>query len=169
MIDATTAPVAPAADDGDRRPRNGEAPADRGDAGPERGGDTGGSSTGGISPLEWVAAALGGLIVLSVVVFLLWHGMAGVDGPPDVTVSVDRVTAQSDGFHVGFEARNDGAAPAMALTVEAVLTMPGGEVERLETVLDYLPAQSSRGGGFVFADDPRLGRLELRAVSYQEP
>ena len=102
-------------------------------------------------------------------IFLLWQGMSGVDGPPEVHVSVDRVTAQADGFDVGFEARNDGAAPAMALTVEAVLTMPGGRVERLETVLDYLPAHSARRGGFVFSADPRQGRLEIRAVSYQEP
>lgn len=168
MGEATVAAAA-AAHDGERWRRDDETRGDPGGAGRGKGDEPAACSTGGISPLEWVAAALGGLLVLAVLIFLLWQGVGGGDGPPDVTVSVARVTAQSDGFHVGFTARNDGASPAMALTVEGVLTTPAGEVERLETVLDYLPASSSRRGGFIFAADPRLGRLELRAVSYQEP
>lgn len=132
----------------------------------ERSGTTGATT---VPALEWATAALGGLLVLAVIGFLLWQGIGGGDGPPRVSVSVAQVTAQPDGFHVGFVARNDGDATTMALTIEAALTPAGGQVERLDTVIDYLPARSTRRGGFVFASDPRQGRLELRAVSYQEP
>ena len=76
---------------------------------------------------------------------------------------------EENGYLVQFRALNQGGSAAAELTIEGELTGAEGELELSEVVLDYLPPRSGREGGLVFAQDPRAGRLTLRAKSYAKP
>jgi uncharacterized protein (TIGR02588 family) len=127
------------------------------------------SQASDIPPLEWAVGGFGALIVAAVIGFLLYQGVAGEPSPPDIHVEIKEIAPVRDGFRVRFEAYNAGDEAASQITIEGVLTRPGGEPERREVTLAYLPGQSERGGGLFFEADPRRGDLDVRARSYEDP
>jgi len=121
-----------------------------------------------ISRWEWVAGAVGLLIVGGAVAFLAREAMLP-STPPDVVVRVDSVTRASGGHVVHFTARNQGRATASAVTVEGELVTPPADTARGEVLVGYVPGRSERAGGLYFARDPRTGRLTVRAQGYAAP
>lgn len=123
----------------------------------------------GISRWEWLVAALG----LSMLVATIWILLAArfdlPRRPPDVAVRVREVVRVSNGWLVRIEAENAGDETAAGLRIQGALARAGAAPEQAETQLDFLPGRSTRRAGLFFAADPRAGRLELRAVSFQEP
>jgi uncharacterized protein (TIGR02588 family) len=123
-------------------------------------------------PLEIALGVLGGAVVLALAGFLLFSAWQGRGrGHPDVRVELLPPVRLSPGSHwlVPFNARNDGAAPATQLRLEAVLALAGGRVARGEALIDYLASGAEQAGGFVFADDPATGRLTARPLGYVDP
>lgn len=127
-----------------------------------------GSSRNGAAPLEWLAAAVSGLIVVGAVGFLVHEGLTEPGTPPRVALTVDSVVVAGRGFLVEFQARNDGGRAAGGLTVEGEVRA-GGESETSEVTIDYLPAEGVRRGGLYFTLDPRRGELRLRPQGYEQP
>jgi uncharacterized protein (TIGR02588 family) len=123
---------------------------------------------GEISKWEWVAGAIGLVLVLAAVGFMA-RAASQPATPPRLVIAADSVTASGDGYLVHFTARNEGRATAASVTVEGELRAAAGAAVRSTTTLDFVPAGSMRRGGLYFASDPRLGALELRAGGYAEP
>lgn len=123
----------------------------------------------GISRWEWLAAAVGLLLLTGSLWVLLARAFGSSPQPPNITFEVRKVTPVSGGWLVQFDARNSGDETAADLRLRASLTRNGEEVEAVESGLNFLPARSTRAGGLYLEQDPRDGRLEIRSMSYQEP
>ena len=122
-----------------------------------------------ISPFEWVVAALGLLLVLATVGFVVLDAIRTDAGPPRLTVRADSVVSLGDaGWLVPFTARNDAHVTAAGVTIVGELHDAAG-VETSRTELDYVPGRSERQGGLLFRRDPRQGVVRVRAEGYQDP
>lgn len=121
------------------------------------------------STLEWLAAAIGLILLLGVLVVIgreAWWGETAQ--PPSIVVAMTKAAPLEDGYLVEFEARNRSSGTAAAVTVEGKLG-EGEEAETTTATLDYVAGYGRATGGLFFKNDPRHGRLALRALGYQLP
>ena len=119
--------------------------------------------------LEWIAGAVG-LVLLLVTLGVIGHeALLGDRSPPAVTVEARAVHAVKDGWLVEVEVINSGGSPAAQVAIEGELTLAGQDPETAQASFDYVPDHSQRRGGLFFAHDPRRGQLDLRARGYTEP
>ena len=116
-----------------------------------------------IPPAEWVVAALGLVLTVALLAFLLRSALDGPRKPPDITVAVDSVVRLESGWLAFVTATNDGDETAADVTLEGVI---GGGEQRSTAVLDYLPPRSSRSAVLMFPSDP-AGRLAVRATGFR--
>jgi len=121
------------------------------------------------SAAEWIVAAVSALLVLGVIGFLLYEGVASPKKPPDVTIEVDSVQQAGPGFVALLRARNDGDNTAADVIIEGELMADGKPVEKSETMIDYVPAGGQQRAGLYFTRDPRSLELRLRAHGYRDP
>jgi uncharacterized protein (TIGR02588 family) len=122
-----------------------------------------------IPALEWVAAAIGAVLLVGVVGFMLRQAIVvdGSAGP--ITFVVKEVRPVGARYLVEFEARNGGSAAYAELGIEGTLRGPGGRVERAEATLDYLPGGSTREAGMFFEANPAEGELVLAPKGFRAP
>ena len=118
---------------------------------------------------EWIVALFSAAMVLALLGFLVYQGVASPRTPPDVTIVVDSIQKAGQGYLVLFRARNGGRTTAAEVLVEGELEVDTGKVERSETTIDYVPARGEQEGGLYFRGDPRRFRLRLRAHGYRDP
>jgi uncharacterized protein (TIGR02588 family) len=116
-----------------------------------------------------LVAALGLLLVLGTVGFLVYRGATTGTRPPSIRIEQRAVTPQQNGFVLEVDVRNDGDRTAAALTLEGELELPGGKKETSDVSLDYVPSNSHRRAGLFFEHDPEKYAVKLRAKGYQEP
>lgn len=121
------------------------------------------------SPLEWACAAVGLFLFLSALGYLVYVGIVTPAGPPVITFDEGPVARSGDGYVVDVVVGNQGATTAAQVEIEGTLRRDGEVVETSGAVIDYLPRNSQRDIGLFFSNDPRQGRLELRAKGYVEP
>jgi uncharacterized protein (TIGR02588 family) len=115
--------------------------------------------------LEWIAAAAGVLLTLAMMGAMGWRAWQGHGNrPPDIEIRADEVVRARGGWIVTFTALNHSPSTAAAVEVEGT----AGE-ETAHVTLDYVPGKSRQKGGLFFAEDPRGGGLQLRALGYSEP
>ena len=112
---------------------------------------------------------MGLALVAATIGFMLYKAIWGIQSPPDLTIQVGDISAQKDEFLVNFRVVNHGGATAEGVVVEGELTKEGLSLEKAQTTIEYLPAHSERKGGLFFSQNPRQGRLKLRALGYQQP
>lgn len=123
----------------------------------------------GTSAVEWVVAALGALILVSMIGYMLFYGLTQQSGPPRIVLEAGAVTESAGGYLVEFTARNEGPSTAAALHIKGQL-MDGAEIlEEAEAQLDYVPEHSKREGGMFFDQDPREHTLVLSSEGYSKP
>jgi uncharacterized protein (TIGR02588 family) len=118
---------------------------------------------------EWIVAALGAVLVVGTIGWLVWLATTRDGTPPDVRVVADGVVALQHGWLVKFRAANAGGQAAAEVLVEGELAGPDGPVETSEATVDYLPPRSEREGGLFFSHDPRRHEVRLRARGYMQP
>jgi len=119
---------------------------------------------GGPPLLEWIAAALGLILILAVMAAIARDAFnPGTGLAPDLTVTATRLRPTGTGFLLEFEARNASPITAAQVTIEGKL--PGGETST--ATIDYVPGRSTRRGGLYFGEDPR--GVELRVLGFQDP
>lgn len=119
--------------------------------------------------VEWLAAAVGLILVVATLVLIASEAFMADPSPPQVEVRAVEVRSSGAGFLVMVEARNVGGSPAAGVLVEGELERPDAPPETAEANFDFIPDHSARRGGLFFETDPRLGRLALRAKGYAEP
>lgn len=121
-------------------------------------------------PWHWTAAALGLLLVVATVAFLVRDGVVRRRAPhPVLEVTVDTVAAAPGGHVVRVRVRNRGGGTAASVRVVGELRDAQGVVEEAETSVDYVPPTSVRDAGLMFARDPRGLRLVVRPTGYDVP
>ena len=136
----------------------------------ERGGeDRKGKGKAKTSPWEWVAAAVGTLLVLGTIGFMLHAALTRSGSPPAVAVAVDSVVVQESGYLVRIRAENSGGETVASLLVEGELRGDTGTVEKSEATIDYVPAGGKRFAGLFFEEDPRSYALTVRPKGYDRP
>jgi uncharacterized protein (TIGR02588 family) len=118
---------------------------------------------------EWLAAAIGLLLLLASVGYLLADHWGGDAAPPVPVVQVTGIEPQAGRWLVRVRVSNASRGTAAALRVEGELKQGGQAVERSEVEFDFVPGRSSREGGLFFSRDPRGLELDLQPKSYQRP
>lgn len=104
---------------------------------------------------EWLVAAVGLLLVVSAIGFMLYRAIKGNSSPPEIAISVDAVRPAHNGFLVTFFVVNRGESTAASLTIEGELQSRGESIETTDVTLNYVPSRSERRGGLFFTNDPQ--------------
>ena len=118
--------------------------------------------------LEWIAAAIGLIVLLATLGFVGSEAFRPDERPPQIVVERLDVHQTADGYLVRVRAINRGGSAAAQVVVEGELK-GGGERETAEATFDFIADHSSREGGLFFESDPRRGDLALRAKGYAAP
>jgi uncharacterized protein (TIGR02588 family) len=129
-------------------------------------------AAGGAAPpfWEWVVAALGLVLVLASIGYLVHDAVTLPATPPTPQVEVLATEPQEGGrFLVQVRVHNRGTQAAAALRLTGELKRAGQVVEQADTEFQYVPGHSARDGGLFFARDPRTFQLDLQVRSYQQP
>ncbi|CAO3435115.1 TIGR02588 family protein [Azospirillum endophyticum] len=122
------------------------------------------------SPLEWVLAGVGALLIAAMIAYMVQYALSehgSVPGEMEVTVVETR--AGGLGHTVRFQIRNRTAATAATLMVRGELRSGDRVVEAVEAQFDYLPPYSERYGGLIFQHDPAGFELRIFPTGYSEP
>ena len=118
---------------------------------------------------EWIVGVASSIVVLTAVGFLLVEAFAGPSGPPVIAVHVERIQPAGAGYLVEIRAVNSGDETAANLTIEGALIRDSTAVETSTVTIDFVPAETERGGGLFFTRDPAEYRLEVRPMGYDQP
>jgi uncharacterized protein (TIGR02588 family) len=119
--------------------------------------------------LEWIVAAIGLILVVGTIGFMLYEGLTSKNTPPDFTTEIEKIDAVNSGFIVKFKLSNNGEQTASGVNVEGELKNGGESVETSGVTFDYAPSKSETKGGLFFKNDPKQFQLEIRAKGYAEP
>jgi uncharacterized protein (TIGR02588 family) len=120
--------------------------------------------------LEWIAAGIGLVLTLAILVVIGSEAMSGeTQGPATIEVRAEPAEPMSSGFVVEIVAANRSGATAATVEIEGVLKSGETEIETSGVTLDYVPGHAERRGGLFFTNDPRKHQLEVRALGYQRP
>lgn len=120
-------------------------------------------------PVEWLIGGISAVLVVALLSYLAYLGMAADDRPPEFAVTVEEIEKVGERFHINVAVTNPGDSTAAGVIVRARLGERGELVETGEIEFDYLPAGSTRRGAFVFTNDPVSRDLELSVLGYTEP
>ena len=121
------------------------------------------------SPLEWIFAAIGLVVIAVAIGFLVYRGATKGDTPPVVKIEVESITPSGENYLVNFRVSNAGDTTAAALTIEGELKNGDQAEETSDISFAYLPAKSVRRGGLFFTKDPNRFELKIRAKGYEQP
>ncbi|NNJ25784.1 hypothetical protein [Alienimonas chondri] len=120
--------------------------------------------------LEWGVFALGALLVAATVGCLVFEWVRQGNGaPPAPTVRLGTAEPRDGVFAVPVTVENKGGSTAEGVRVEVTLVRPGEPEERASFTVAFLPGDGTREGWVTFSTDPADGRLEGRAVGYEQP
>ena len=120
--------------------------------------------------LEWAVFGLGLALVGATLGFLIYEGATGdAAAPPAVEVKLGEPRPTGHNFIVPVTVTNHGGQTAEGVTVEVTLEGAGGEPERGELTVAFLPRGATREGWVAFRTDPRGGRLTPRVLGFEKP
>ena len=118
--------------------------------------------------LEWSVFAVGLILVVATLAYLVREVVTTGSNPPEVMVQLGTPRPVTHGFQVPVTVFNRGDKVAEGLSVVITLAR---KAEREEAVLDipFLPKGSKREGWVTFRGDPADGRLEVGPVVHASP
>lgn len=115
--------------------------------------------------LEWVTAALGALIALTLIGVIGWSAAnEHPDELPKLRVEAGPIETANTRRAVRFTVYNRAGRTAKQVQIEGKL----GE-QTASATLDYVPGRSQEPGALLFDPEPRWGIVELRVTGYQLP
>jgi uncharacterized protein (TIGR02588 family) len=121
-------------------------------------------------PLEWIAAAIGLILLIAVLTVIGREALRAGESPsPAIAVHATRIVASEGGYIVEFEAVNRSGGTGAAVEIEGVLGPADQPVETSTATLDYVAGHARAKGGLYFSHDPRTQPLALRALGYRTP
>lgn len=123
----------------------------------------------GPSLLEWISAAIGAAITLAMIGLIVMKALGPAAPAPLISIKPVSVVHERAGYVVKVEVTNRSGVTAAALNLQGELMRGGEAVETSNATLSYLPGESTRRAGLIFARDPRRFELELRATGYEVP
>jgi uncharacterized protein (TIGR02588 family) len=119
--------------------------------------------------LEWTVFAIGLVLVIATLGFLVRESIVGDGGPPEVIARLGEARPSQGGYLVPVEVANIGQTTAEDVLVPIFLEMPGGRREEAELNIAFLPRDSKRNGWVSFRADPRRGTLSFGAIAFEVP
>ncbi len=119
--------------------------------------------------LEWMVFAVGLLLVLATLGYLVRESLVTNDGPPDVVARLGTHRPAAGGYLVPIEVLNVGEATAEDVRVPVLLELPEGVREEAQLDIAFLPRGSVRKGWASFRNDPARGSLTVGAIAFEEP
>ena len=119
--------------------------------------------------LEWVFAVIGLILVVGVIGFLIYEIATDQGKPPDLSVKIEEIIPNSNGFLVKFALENTGDETAADVTVEGEIKKGTESLEKGDVTVDYVPSHSEKKGGMFFTEDPRSNEFKIRAKGFNEP
>ncbi|HEV3470621.1 MAG TPA: hypothetical protein VG148_14960 [Pyrinomonadaceae bacterium] len=120
--------------------------------------------------LEWAVFGVGLVLVAGTLSYLVYDGATSTEAPPAVEVRLGEPRPTGRDFIVPVTLFNHGDQTAEGVTVEVTLEgAAGGEPERGELTVAFLPRRATREGWVSFRTDPRAGRLTPRVLGYEKP
>lgn len=119
--------------------------------------------------LEWIVAAIGLILVVATIGFMLYKSFTSQDSPPHFVASVEKISEINSGYLVIFKVKNEGERTASGVEVEAVIKNGEEILETSGATMDYVPSKSESKGGLFFKNDPKQFPPEIRVKGYSEP
>jgi uncharacterized protein (TIGR02588 family) len=119
--------------------------------------------------LEWIAGALGFILVAATLVFIGFESYQGERDGPDLHAEVDTVSRGSGGYEVSVIVRNAGRTAARGVIVEGLSNDERGRESRVQAELDYVPGLSEERATLIFPDPPHRASIGVRIVSFTTP
>ena len=122
--------------------------------------------------IEWLVFAVGLVLVLSALAYLVYEGATMGHDPPSIEVRLGTPEPRTHNFIVPVTVINHGDETAEGITVEVSLENAGGggaQPVRGELTVAFLPRRATREGWVVFQQDPRTARLSARILGYNKP
>ncbi len=120
--------------------------------------------------LEWIAAFIGLVLILSVVAVIAREAIREQAAePPSITIRAGAISPAGGGHVVAFEAVNQANGTAVAVEIEGTLMSGTSPVEKSGATIDYVPGHGQASGGLFFTNDPRKYSLAIRATGFQDP
>ncbi|MEA5602024.1 TIGR02588 family protein [Nostoc sp. UHCC 0252] len=118
---------------------------------------------------EWVTFGISSLILAIIVGLVGYAWLNEKDQPPILSVTKKQTIREIDGqFYVPFEVLNSGGDTAESVQIVAELEI-NGITETGEQQIDFLSSGETEEGAFIFSQNPRQGKLNLRVGSYKLP
>jgi uncharacterized protein (TIGR02588 family) len=119
--------------------------------------------------LEWAVFAVGMILVLATLGFLVRESLVASGGTAEVVVRLGSPKPSAGGFMVPVEVENAGQGTAEDVKVTVVLETSGAEPEEAELDIAFLPRDSRRNGWVTFRNDPGRGSLRLGPITFEDP
>lgn len=120
--------------------------------------------------LEWVAAGIGLLLILSLIAVIGREAISGENKKlPAIEIAVRGIAPAGANYVVEIEALNRSGGTAAAVAIEATLKRGGTTVETSTITFDYVPGHSKVAGGIFFSRNPSGYTLDVRALGFQAP
>ncbi len=119
--------------------------------------------------MEWTVFAVGLVLVLATLGYLIRESIVTDDGPPDVAVALGPPRPSRHGYLLPVEVTNTGSSTAEDVRVPIFLELPGGGREEAELDIAFLPPDSKRKGWVSFRTDPGQGTLGVGAIAFEAP
>ena len=124
----------------------------------------------GPSLLEWIAAALGALLVAGMFTFIAIEAIATKDsGPPMLDVTPVAIVSDGQSHVVEVKVTNRSGRTAAAVEIQGDLRRGAQLVETSHATLSYVPGQAERRAGLIFTRNPRHYSLQVRPGGYEVP
>ncbi|MDZ8029356.1 MAG: TIGR02588 family protein [Nostoc sp. SerVER01] len=119
---------------------------------------------------EWVTFSVASFILAIIVSLVVYTWLNEKNQPPVISVSRKETIREINGqFYVPFEVANTGGDTAESVQIIAELVIDGKVAESGEQQIDFLSSREREEGAFVFSQNPRQGKLNLRIASYKLP
>ena len=119
--------------------------------------------------LEWTVFAISLALIMATAGALLYESFSSGKKPPDPQIRLGAPRAHQGYFSLPVTVNNRGDETAANVHLEVTLIFPGGETEKGEFDLPYLPRRATREAWVTFRHDPRKGKLEPRVLGFQKP
>ncbi len=119
--------------------------------------------------LEWIVFAVGLVLVLSALGYLIYAGISMGNESPSLEVRLGTPEQKQFGFSVPVTVVNHGDETAAGVRIEVVMESGGEEKARGELDIPFLPRHAFREGWVTFEQDPRAAQLKARVLGYQKP